>query len=241
MTTNSKKKSDPPALEELVEFTTKIDPTLIDICTDLGAQTDEAKAIYMTSRNLAKQIVGDRTIEDRIRQRCMVAVGDLSMAYLMHFNKDPVRAGVEALKKGAPIFVDINMVKYGITKRGHKSEVICVMDEDEDAAIAKKFGITRTAAGFLACRDRLEGSIIAIGNAPSAALAVCRMIEHGIRPALVIATPVGFVNAAESKEVVRDTDIPSITCIGTRGGTPIVVACVNELVAIANVKDECEE
>ncbi|MBC7084795.1 MAG: precorrin-8X methylmutase [Methanomethylovorans sp.] len=241
MTTENRNHSGSPSLEELVEFTIKMDRTLIDICTDLGAQTDEAKAIYMKSRNLARQIVGDRTPEDRIRQRCMVAVGDLSMAYLMHFNKNPVQAGLEALKKGAPIFVDINMVKYGITKIGHKSDIICVMDEDKDAAIAKKFGITRTAAGFLACRDRLEGSIVAIGNAPSAALAVCRMVEHGIRPALVIATPVGFVNAAESKEVVRDTDIPSITCIGTRGGTPIAVACVNELVAIANSKDDCEE
>jgi precorrin-8X/cobalt-precorrin-8 methylmutase len=102
MTTKSKEKSGSMAIEELVEFTTKIDPALIDICTDLGAQTDEAKAIYMTSRNLAKQIVGDRTIEDRIRQRCMVAVGDISMAYLMDFNKDPIQAGVDALKKGAP-------------------------------------------------------------------------------------------------------------------------------------------
>lgn len=237
-TENTKESSE---LRELIEFTTKMDSELIDICTDLGAQTDEAKSIFMQSRNLAKQIVGDKTLEDRIRQRTMVAVGDLSMAYLMQFTENAVQIGIEAIKKGAPIFVDINMMKYGITKFGHKSEVICVMDEDKDAAIAKKYGITRTAAGFLACRDRLDGSIVAIGNAPSAALAVCRMVEHGIRPALVIATPVGFVNAAESKEVVRNTNIPSITCVGTRGGTPIAVACVNELVAIANVKDSTEE
>lgn len=241
MNTNTETKKDSHKLEDLVEFTTKMDSELIDICKDLGAQTDEAKSIYMQSRNLAKQIIGDNTLEDRIRQRTMVAVGDLSMAYLMQFTDDALNAGVEALKKGAPIFVDINMVKYGITKMGHKSDVICVMDEDKDATIAKKYGITRTAAGFLACRNKLQGSIVVIGNAPSAALAVCRMVEHGIKPALIIATPVGFVNAAESKEVVRNTDIPSITCVGTRGGTPIAVACVNELVAIAAENNKSEE
>jgi precorrin-8X/cobalt-precorrin-8 methylmutase len=60
------------------------------------------------------------------------------------------------------------------------------------------------------------------------------MIEHGIKPAIIVGTPVGFVNAAESKEVVRGAPVPSITCVGTRGGTPMAVACINELVTIAN-------
>jgi precorrin-8X/cobalt-precorrin-8 methylmutase len=84
---------------------------------------------------------------------------------------------------------------------------------------------------FLACRDKLDGALIVIGNAPSAALTVCRLVEHGVRPALIIGTPVGFVNTAESKEAIRELDVPSITCAGTRGGTPIAVACGNELVA----------
>ncbi|MDY0385571.1 MAG: precorrin-8X methylmutase [Methanolobus sp.] len=236
MTTNSKKTD--TSIEELVEMTTEIDPELVDICTDLGSQTDEAKAIYMTSRNIAKKLVGDDTIEDKIKQRCVTSTGDPAVADLMRFVNDPIKAGVEAIKKGAPILVDINMVKAGITKRGHNCEIICVLDKDEDAELARKYGITRTAAGFLKCKDILEGSIVAIGNAPSAAFAVCRMIEHGIKPAIVIGTPVGFVNAAESKEAVRAAPVPSITCVGTRGGTPMTVACVNELVAIAN-DDEC--
>lgn len=236
MTTNSKKTD--TSIEELVEMTTDIDPELVDICTDLGSQTDEAKAIYMTSRNIAKKLVGDDTIEDKIKQRCVTSTGDPAVADLMRFVNDPIKAGVEAIKKGAPILVDINMVKAGITKRGHNCEIICVLDRDEDAELARKYGITRTAAGFLKCKDILEGSIVAIGNAPSAAFAVCRMIEHGIKPAIVVGTPVGFVNAAESKEAVREADVPSITCVGTRGGTPMAVACINELVAIAN-DDEC--
>ncbi|MDL5502868.1 MAG: precorrin-8X methylmutase, partial [Candidatus Methanoperedens sp.] len=93
--------------------------------------------------------------------------------------------------------------------------------------------VTRTSAGFMALGKELNGAIIVIGNAPSAALTVCRMIDEGICPAILVATPVGFVNAAESKELVRTLVVPSITCVGTRGGTPVAVAVVNELVEIA--------
>ncbi|MCQ1534161.1 precorrin-8X methylmutase [Methanosarcina sp. KYL-1] len=227
-------------LEEFTELTVDVDPELVSICRDSGARTEEAKAIYMKSRTMIQEIIGNNTPEDRFRQRCVIATGDLSVADIMRFSNDPIPAGVEAIKKGAPIFVDINMVKAGITRVGHKSEIICVLDEDPDSEIANKYGITRTSAGYLAARDRLEGSIIAIGNAPSALIMVCKMIEKGLRPALIIGLPVGFVNAAESKEMVRDLKIPipSISCVGTRGGTPMAVACVNELVAIARESEE---
>lgn len=227
-------------LEEFTELTVDVNPELISICKDSGARTEEAKAIYMKSRTMIQEIIGNKTPEDRFRQRCVIATGDLSVADIMRFMHDPIPAGVEAIKKGAPIFVDINMVKAGITKTGHKSEIICVLDEDSNAEIANKYGITRTSAGFLAARDRLDGSIIAIGNAPSALIMVCKLIEKGVRPALVIGLPVGFVNAAESREMIRNLEIPvpSISCVGTRGGTPMAVACVNELVAIARESEE---
>lgn len=189
---------------------------------------------------MIQELIGNKTPEDRFRQRCVIATGDLAVADIMRFIHGPISAGVEAIKKGVPIFVDINMVKAGITKAGHKSEIICVLDEDPNAEIAKRYGITRTSAGFLAARDRLDGSIIAIGNAPSALIMVCKLIEKGVKPALIIGLPVGFVNAAESKEIVRNLKIPvpSISCVGTRGGTPMAVACVNELVAIARESEE---
>jgi len=227
-------------LDELANLTIEIDPDFVKSCTDFGAGTDEAKTIFMKSRTFIENVVGNRTPEDRIRQRCAVATGDISVAEIMEFRHDPIPAGVAAIAAAAPIFVDISMVKAGITKMGHNSEIICVLDEDKDAEIAKKYGITRTSAGYLACRDRLNGSIIAIGNAPSAAITVCRLIEKGLRPALIVGTPVGFVNAPESKEMIRDLEIPvpSITCVGTRGGTPMAVACVNEIIAIANEKNK---
>lgn len=242
MTTNNpeEKAGSADDLEEFTELTVEVDPELVSICKDSGARTEEAKAIYMKSRTMIQELVGNNTPEDRFRQRCVIATGDLSVADIMRFSHDPIPAGVEAIKKGAPIFVDINMVKAGITKVGHSSEVICVLDEDPNSEIANKYGITRTSAGYLAAKDKLDGSIIAIGNAPSALIMVCKLIEKGVRPALIIGLPVGFVNAAESREMVRNLKIPvpSISCVGTRGGTPMAVACVNELVAIARESEE---
>lgn len=198
--------------------------------TDLAAVTPEAYAIASTSRNLAREQVGNATPEDRIRQRCSIAVGDFAMADLMRFAGNPVDAGLAALERRAPIITDIRMVQTGILKRGHASEIVCALDYGEDIAQAR--GITRTSAGFVALRDRMEGAIVVIGNAPSALLVVCDMIREGIRPALVIGTPVGFVNAAESKELLRTIDVPSVSNVGTRGGTPVAVAAINEIITI---------
>jgi precorrin-8X/cobalt-precorrin-8 methylmutase len=198
---------------------------------DFGARTREAKEINEKSWSIVRGIVKGDTPQDRIIQRCVIATGDTKFCELMRFNNDPVNAGVKAIKSGAPIFTDIRMAQVGITKRGHNCEIRCVLDEGID--IAEKTGVTRTSAGFMALEDELNGAIIVIGNAPSAALTICRMIEDDVHPALLVATPVGFVNAAESKELVRTLDVPSITCVGTRGGTPVAVAVVNELVEIA--------
>jgi len=198
---------------------------------DFGARTREAKEINEKSWSIVGNIVKGDTPQDRIIKRCVIATGDTGFCELMRFNNDPVNAGIKAIKSGAPIFTDIRMAQVGITKRGHKSEIRCVLDVGLE--IAEKRGITRTSAGFISLAEELDGAIIVIGNAPSAALTVCRMIEEGLHPALLVATPVGFVNAAESKELVRTMDAPSITCVGTRGGTPVAVAVVNELVEIA--------
>ncbi|MCX9024855.1 MAG: precorrin-8X methylmutase [Candidatus Methanoperedens sp.] len=198
--------------------------------TDFGARTKEAIEISEKSRSIVRSIVKGDTPEDRIRQRCVMATGDPAFADLMRFNNEPVNAGILAIKKGATIFTDIKMAQVGITKRGHNCDVRCVLDAGSE--IAETTGATRTSAGFMALEKELPGAIIVIGNAPSAALTVSDMIERGLKPALLIATPVGFVNAAESKERVRALGVSSITCVGTRGGTPVAVAAVNELVEI---------
>jgi precorrin-8X/cobalt-precorrin-8 methylmutase len=175
-------------------------------------------------------MVGNETPEDRVRQRCSVAVGDFAMAGLLRFNNDAVTATVAALRAHAPVITDIRMVQVGIQKKGHSSEILCALDFGGE--IARERGITRSSAGFIALRERLAGSIVVIGNAPSALLTVCDMIKEGVRPAVVIGAPVGFVNAAESKALLRTLDIPSVSTEGTRGGTPVAVAAINECITI---------
>ncbi len=197
---------------------------------DPGAQTKEAYEISKKSRMIARGVIGNANPEDRIRQRCSIAVGDFSMAELIRFNRDPVTATITALRQGAPIITDIRMVQTGIQKKGHSSEVLCALDFG--AEIAHERGITRSSAGFLSLKEKLAGSIVVIGNAPSALLSLCEMVREGIRPAVIIGTPVGFVNAAESKEVLRTMDVPSLSTEGTRGGTPVAVAAINECITV---------
>jgi precorrin-8X/cobalt-precorrin-8 methylmutase len=197
---------------------------------DPGAQTKEAYEISKKSRMMAREVIGNANPEDRIRQRCSIAVGDFSMAELIRFNRDPVSATIAALRQGAPIITDIRMVQAGIQKKGHSSEVLCALDFG--AEIAHEREITRSSAGFLSLGEKLTGSIIVIGNAPSALLTLCEMVQEGIRPAVIIGTPVGFVNAAESKEVLRTMDVPSLSTEGTRGGTPVAVAAINECIIV---------
>lgn len=198
---------------------------------DLGARTREAKEISLKSRSIVSKFVKGDDPEARIKQRCVIATGDPTFADLMRFNSEPISAGIKAILENAPIFTDVTMAQVGITKLGHKCNIRCVLEVGDE--ISGKTGITRTSAGFTALEKELDGAIIVIGNAPSAALTVCELVERGLLPGLLVATPVGFVNAAKSKEIVRTLDIPSITCTGTRGGTPVAVAVVNELVQIA--------
>ena len=202
---------------------------MIEEYTDIGATTLEAMQISRKSRKMISDLIGDDTLEDRIAQRCVIATGDTSVAEILRFLHQPVQAGLRALNKKAPIFVDIKMVEAGVVKMGHKSRIETIIGNGDDLAVAH--GITRTSAGILALKERLSGSIIAIGNAPSALLALCDLMESDdVSPELVIGVPVGFVNAAESKERLRKIDVPSISTVGTRGGTPIAVAALNEII-----------
>lgn len=197
--------------------------------TDLGATTLEALEISRKSRLIISDLIGNSTPEDRIRQRCVIAAGDPSVSDILRFLYDPVQAGLRALKNGARIFTDIKMVETGIVKKGHQCSVMTLLGKGDDLALDK--GITRTSAGVLASQNELSKAIVVIGNAPSALLTLCELIESGIsEPALVIGTPVGFVNADKSKERLRELEVPSVSTVGTRGGTPIAVAAINEII-----------
>ncbi len=197
--------------------------------TDIGATTTEALEISRKSRQIISDLIGDLTLEDKIKQRCVIATGDPSVGDILEFYHDPVQAGLKALQTGARIFTDIKMVEMGIVKKGHNSAVMTLLGAGDNLAASS--GITRTSAGVFSRQNELSGAIIVIGNAPSALMALCELIESGmVMPALVIGAPVGFVNADKSKERLRRTAVPSISTVGTRGGTPIAVAAINEII-----------
>ncbi|HSX68320.1 MAG TPA: precorrin-8X methylmutase [Nocardioides sp.] len=143
-------------------------------------------------------------------------------------------AARSALKAGAPIITDANMVAYGVTRARlpKENEVICLIRDERVAPLAAELGTTRSAAAFELLRDRLEGSVVAIGNAPTALFHLLEMIEAGgPRPAAILGIPVGFVGAVESKEALAQSDLGLewLVVHGRRGGSAITAGALNAL------------
>ena len=209
---------------------------------DLGATTESAMEIAETSMDRVREIVPDETLADRIRQKSVHATGDPEFQHLVRFtgtdDSEPVRAGARAVLDERPIVTDITMVKAGITGRGHDCPVRKAIGNG--AELAAETGMTRTAASVLELDSEgvYDDAIAVVGNAPTAALALADCIEDGTRPAVVVATPVGFVKAAESRrrlrEVAAEHDVPAITHVGRRGGSGLAAGLANELVHVAS-------
>jgi precorrin-8X/cobalt-precorrin-8 methylmutase len=152
----------------------------------------------------------------------------------VHASPDAASAGSNALLAGAPLLCDAMMVANGITRSRlpRNNEVICTLSDARIAELAAKLNTTRSAAAVELWRDRLPGSVVVIGNAPTALFHLLEMLENGAaRPALILGIPVGFVGAAESKAALASNPlgIPFLTVRGRRGGSAIAAAAVNAL------------
>lgn len=148
------------------------------------------------------------------------------------FSPDAAKAGQEALSKGAPIFADCAMVTAGIIKNRLKgNEVICTLYDEKVRELAGRMETTRSAAAVDLWRPRIDGAIVAVGNAPTALFRLLELIADGARPALVLGFPVGFIGAKESKEALigQTMGVPYVTLRGRRGGSPMAAAAVNAL------------
>jgi precorrin-8X/cobalt-precorrin-8 methylmutase len=159
------------------------------------------------------------------------AGGDPQLASLIRFSPGAVSSGLSAIAKGSPVFTDVRMVAAGINRHlAGACPVSCAMDETK----GRKPNPTRAAAAMRHLGKRLNGAIVAIGNAPTALLALLELVDSdGVKPALVVGMPVGFVQAKESKDELIKRDIPYVTIAGTRGGSALAVATVNALLKIA--------
>ncbi len=135
-------------------------------------------------------------------------------------------AGAAALAAGAPLVVDVTMVAAGVT--AYPS--ICLVKEPEAAELAAATGLTRSAAAVRLAAGRVgDGAVWAIGNAPTALYELLALAAAGLRPALVIGLPVGYVGAAESKAALRHADLPQLSNVSARGGSAVAAAAVNAL------------
>jgi precorrin-8X/cobalt-precorrin-8 methylmutase len=205
--------------------------------TQIAPTEIEAESFRIIEAELAPEKRARFTGEEfAVVRRCIHATGDFSFADTMRFGQDAVNAGLGAIQAGKNILVDVQMAAHGISKgllERFGGQVICRVSDAEVANKAKSEGKTRSEAAMEMAAGENIG-IVAIGNAPTALLKVMELIEDGVfRPDLVIGVPVGFVNAAESKEILAGQAYPFITALGRKGGTPVSVAAVNALLRLA--------
>ncbi|MFH2122292.1 MAG: precorrin-8X methylmutase [Pseudomonadota bacterium] len=200
----------------------------------------EAESFRIIEREFAGQ--SGRSVDDYSREefavlrRVIHATGDFGFADNLRFHEQAIAAGLAAIRAGKNVLTDVNMAAAGISRPflgKFGGQVICRVGEVEVAERAGRQGLTRSETAMaMAANDNV--GIVAIGNAPTALLALMEFIEAGIiSPDLVVGVPVGFVNAAESKELLSQKSYPFITSLGRKGGSPVAVAIVNALLRLA--------
>jgi precorrin-8X/cobalt-precorrin-8 methylmutase len=168
----------------------------------------------------------------RVAVRMIHACGMVDLARDIRFSAGVVTAARKALLGGAPILCDAEMVASGVTRKRLPAgnEVVCTLRDPAVPALAATLGNTRSAAALELWGDRLDGAVVAIGNAPTALFRLLEMIEAGApRPAAVLGIPVGFIGAAESKDALAASDLEFLVVRGRRGGSAITAAAVNAL------------
>ncbi|MDD5758674.1 MAG: precorrin-8X methylmutase [Desulfobulbaceae bacterium] len=170
-------------------------------------------------------------------QRVIHATGDFAFAAALKFHPLAIDTALRQLRGGCTVVTDVQMAAAGINKSALAAwggRVCCEIANPEIAALAKAQGATRSETAILTAMSHAPG-IIAIGNAPTALLTVIRHCEQHPEAfqGVIIGAPVGFVNAAESKEILAQQEIPHIVALGRKGGSPVAAAIVNALIRLA--------
>ena len=167
--------------------------------------------------------------------RMIHACGQVDLVDDLAYSPAVVQRARDALNAGAPIFCDAQMVASGVTRRRlpKDNDVVCTLNDTRTPGLAAELGTTRTAAALELWGDRLEGAVVAIGNAPTALFHLLEMVAAGApRPAAVLGIPVGFIGAAESKDALAASDLEFLVVRGRRGGSAITAAAVNAIASV---------
>ncbi|OAP37716.1 precorrin-8X methylmutase [Sinorhizobium glycinis] len=201
-----------------------------DYIRDGNAIYERSFAIIRTEADLS----GFSEEEADLAVRMVHACGSVEAARQFVFSPDFVSAARNALKSGAPIFCDAEMVAHGVTRARLPAgnEVICTLRDPRTAEIAAEIGNTRSAAALKLWGKRMAGSVVAIGNAPTALFFLLEMLRDGApKPAAILGMAVGFVGAAESKDALAENSygVPFAIVRGRLGGSAMTAAALNSL------------
>lgn len=183
-------------------------------------------------------------------RRVIHATADFEFKQLMRFSPSGVERGIRALMGGAPVLADVNMILAGLNERrlaSYGSKTHCFISDEDVIQAAKAADSTRAIESMRKAHRLgvLDGAVLAVGNAPTALIEAMRLVrEEGARPALVVGVPVGFISAAESKDVVLETaaefDVPFIVATGRKGGSTIAVAIIHALLLLSTLPRSSE-
>lgn len=174
----------------------------------------------------------------QVVRRVIHTTGDFDFANRIRIHPRGIESAIAALRRGCTLYTDTRMIHAGLSpwRLGwFGNDVVTPVLEPQSQQWAEKAGTTRSVAAFRHYGAQFNGGIVAVGNAPTALLETIRLVrEEGVRPALIVAVPVGFVQAAESKDALQEIeDQPSITVLGRKGGSSVAVAILHALLELA--------
>jgi len=171
--------------------------------------------------------------EYAIVRRVIHTTADFEFATLIRFSPGAIENAIASLQRRVPIITDVGMVKQGVAGMVSKTFGTPLIAAVEEAPVPLP-GKTRTETGLMHCFELFPNAIFAIGNAPTALLALCAELpKAAVQPALVIGAPVGFISVLESKAALANTPVPQIRIEGRKGGSPVAAAIVNALLILA--------
>ncbi|OPA77709.1 precorrin-8X methylmutase [Paenibacillus selenitireducens] len=213
----------------------------MDFHTDFKPLTIQPQEIEAKSFAMITEELGSHpfTAEQYpVVQRVIHASADFELGRSLVFHPNAIQAGIQAVRSGKMVVADVQMVQVGISKpriTKYGGDVKVYISDPDVMEEAKRLNTTRAIISIRKAIREAEGGIFAIGNAPTALLELIRLVKEGeAKPGLVIGVPVGFVSAAESKEELAKLDIPFITNIGRKGGSPVAVAALNAITIMAD-------
>ncbi len=197
--------------------------------------------IEARSMEIIQSELGERAFPAEVLpvvKRVIHTTADFDYADNLIFSPGAVEKGVAAIKAGCTIVTDTQMARSGINKRVLEKfggEAVCFMSDPDVAAEAKARGVTRAAVSMERAAKLDRTLILALGNAPTALVRACELLEAGtLRPALIIGAPVGFVNVVESKELLLTEKVPYIVARGRKGGSNVAAAICNAMLYLAS-------